>query len=171
MSRDYREAFYKERFERLSGEVPDFCPGVTWAVITLSWLHDGIAKQINGNLAVHDLTLAAFNVLAILQERERVPLNELSTLLVKTPANVTGLVDGLAKRGLVRRVPHPEDRRVKLAELSSQGRELIERIFPQHHALVRDLFQALDDDELRLFTAMMRRVLDSLPRDGQESQA
>jgi len=49
-------------------------------------------------------------------------LRELAELLAADPPYVTLIVDDLEKRGLVRRLPHPEDRRAKLVELSAAGR-------------------------------------------------
>ena len=168
MSYDSREDFYRSRIERLCREQDDFCPDVTWATLTLSTLHDAISKILNARLGEYDLSIASFNVLAILDERGATPLNEIGALLIKTAANVTGLVDGLVKRGLVKRLPHPEDRRVKLAELSPSGRELLGVVLPRHQAGMRQLFSALNPDELRTLTDLMRRLFQSLPKDGQE---
>ena len=169
MSCDSREDFYRSRIERLSREQADFCPDVTWATLTLSTLHDAVSKIMNSRLAEYDLSIASFNVLTILDERGATPLNEIGTLLIKTAANVTGLVDGLVKRGLVSRMPHPEDRRVKLAELSPSGRELLAVVLPRHHAGMRQLFGVLGPDELVALTDLMRRLFHSLPKDGQEA--
>jgi DNA-binding MarR family transcriptional regulator len=47
---------------------------------------------------------------------------ELAERLSADPTYVTLMVDDLEKRGLVRRKPHPTDRRAKLVELTSSGR-------------------------------------------------
>ncbi|MCW3012844.1 MAG: MarR family transcriptional regulator [Solirubrobacterales bacterium] len=51
-------------------------------------------------------------------------LRELGTLLGADPPYTTVLVDDLEERGLVRRTPHPDDRRRKLVELTGAGRAL-----------------------------------------------
>jgi MarR family 2-MHQ and catechol resistance regulon transcriptional repressor len=165
MSLGSREEFYRTRIERMSKELDDFCPEATWAVLTLSTLHDGVLKAMNARLAKCELSTASFNVLVILDERGATPLNEIGTLLIKTAANVTGLVDGLVRRGLVRRGADPADRRVKLAELSPAGRELLAQSLPRHHAGARQLFQSLSKEELEMMTRLMRRVLDDLSKD------
>lgn len=158
-----REAFYEKRFQRLSQEVPGFKPEPTWAIIRLAWLHDAISRRLNAGLATYDLSMAAFNALAILQEQGELPLNELGRLLVRTPANITGLIDGLTRRGLVHRVPHSKDRRIKLAKLSLSGRELISQILPGHHATVCAIFDGLDPGELLSLTTSLGHLLDTLP--------
>ena len=49
-------------------------------------------------------------------------LRGLAERLSADPPYVTLMVDDLEKRGLVRRMPHPEDRRAKLVELTATGR-------------------------------------------------
>ena len=47
---------------------------------------------------------------------------ELAERLSADPPYVTLMVDDLERRGLVRRKPHPTDRRAKLVELTASGR-------------------------------------------------
>lgn len=49
-------------------------------------------------------------------------LRALAERLAADPPYVTLIVDDLEQRGLVRRMPHPEDRRAKLVELTAAGR-------------------------------------------------
>jgi DNA-binding MarR family transcriptional regulator len=49
-------------------------------------------------------------------------LRALAELLVADPPYVTLIVDDLEKRGLAQRIPHPEDRRAKLVQLTAAGR-------------------------------------------------
>lgn len=49
-------------------------------------------------------------------------LSALAALLAADPPYVTLIVDDLEKRGLVKRKPHPEDRRAKLVQLTAAGR-------------------------------------------------
>jgi len=45
--------------------------------------------------------------------------------LMVHPASVTNAVDRLEAEGLVRRIPHPTDRRATLAEITEKGRSLV----------------------------------------------
>jgi DNA-binding MarR family transcriptional regulator len=55
------------------------------------------------------------------------PLGQLSKALLVHPTTVTVAVDQLEKPGLVRRVPHPTDRRTILARLTPAGDDMAER--------------------------------------------
>lgn len=75
-----------------------------------------------------DLTPAQFGVLSLLWERDRQPFKDLAEAQSVTRATMTGLVDGLEKKGLVERQPNPADRRSLLAALTRKGRGLRERV-------------------------------------------
>src|SRR5438045_9674012 len=68
-----------------------------------------------------DLSPAQCYVLHLLDPEEPVPMGRLAETLSCDASNVTGLVDRLEARGLVRRRPAGHDRRVKGIELTSAG--------------------------------------------------
>jgi DNA-binding MarR family transcriptional regulator len=51
-------------------------------------------------------------------------MGRMAELLHCDPSNVTGIVDALEERGLAERNPSPDDRRVKVVELTAAGRRL-----------------------------------------------
>jgi DNA-binding MarR family transcriptional regulator len=55
-------------------------------------------------------------------------MSEIAAFLHCDPSNVTGIVDGLEERGLAERRPSERDRRVKLIELTAEGRRLRTRL-------------------------------------------
>lgn len=58
---------------------------------------------------------------------QAMPMGELSAALDIEPANTTGLVDDLESRGLVRRRPHPTDRRARIVDATRKGKALARR--------------------------------------------
>jgi DNA-binding MarR family transcriptional regulator len=69
-------------------------------------------------------------------------LRALAEALAADPPYVTLMVDDLEKRGLVQRMPHPEDRRAKLVELTASGRAAAARadaILDEPPAALRDV--------------------------------
>src|SRR5690554_1373174 len=55
---------------------------------------------------------------------------EVAAEMQVTSSNVTFLVDGLEKEGLVQRVPHPSDRRTIYVQLTEEGERFAELIVP-----------------------------------------
>ncbi len=73
-----------------------------------------------------DLRPSAFGMLRALEEPRT--MSDMAALLHCDNSNVTGLVDAMESRGLVRRRPDPADRRVKLLVLTAKGRRVRTRM-------------------------------------------
>jgi len=73
-----------------------------------------------------DLRPAAFGTLRML-DRPRT-MSEVAGALQCDNSNVTGIVDSLEEKGLARRRASEEDRRVKLIELTAEGRRVHARL-------------------------------------------
>jgi MarR family 2-MHQ and catechol resistance regulon transcriptional repressor len=67
-------------------------------------------------------------------------LGELAQKILRSGGNLTLVARNLERDGLIRRVPSPEDRRVRRMELTARGKSLIEKAFRDHVAnLVRQM--------------------------------
>jgi len=71
-----------------------------------------------------ELSPAQCHVLHLIEPGRPIPMGQLAETLSCHASNVTGLVDRLESRGLVRRGPSAADRRVKVLELTSTGSRL-----------------------------------------------
>lgn len=74
--------------------------------------------------ATLELSPAQCHVLYMIEPGKPVPMKQLATQLSCDASNVTGLVDRLESRGLIRRVAHSSDRRVKVLDLTPTGAKL-----------------------------------------------
>jgi MarR family transcriptional regulator, organic hydroperoxide resistance regulator len=71
-----------------------------------------------------ELSPAQCHVLHQIEPGRPIPMGRLAETLACDASNVTGLVDRLESRGLVRRRPAAADRRVKVLELTATGARL-----------------------------------------------
>lgn len=83
-----------------------------------------------------------------------VPMRGLATLLVCDASNVTGIVDRLEGRALVRREPDPADRRVKNVVATDEGREIIRRVREEMQA-THGALDTLDEAESATLYALL----------------
>src|SRR6266850_6020647 len=74
--------------------------------------------------AEFDLSPAQCHVLHLIEPGRPLPMSRLADTLSCDASNVTGLVDRLESRGLVQRQPSPQDRRVKVLQLTPTGSRL-----------------------------------------------
>src|SRR5690606_41421846 len=80
----------------------------------------------------YGLKATEFAVLELLYHKGRTPLQRIGQHILLTSGSITYTVDKLETKGLLRRVPCPEDRRVTHAELTTAGRALFDRLVPYH---------------------------------------
>jgi len=93
-------------------------------------------------------TLPRFDLLAQLErEPAGLTMGELSQRLMVTGGNVTGITDQLEAEGLVRRAPHPGDRRAFAVQLTPAGRRQFRRMAATHEQWVVELFAGWSADE------------------------
>lgn len=100
-------------------------PGMA-AVTSVVRVHQILMGRVDEALRPHDLTFARYELLMLLSfTREgSMPLSRIGARLQVHPTSITNAVDRCEAQGLVRRVPHPRDRRATLAEITPDGREL-----------------------------------------------
>lgn len=93
-------------------------------------------------------------------------MSGLSGELGVTPRNVTALVDALEEDGLVRRKPHPTDRRATVIEMTEAGEKTCESTFVGHSEAVAELFDDLSEDERRGLLGTLEKLRGALRRRG-----
>ncbi|MEU3314960.1 MarR family transcriptional regulator [Streptomyces sp. NPDC006662] len=111
--------------------------------------------------ARYGLTSTQAKVLAQLEGP--VPMRGLASLLACDASNVTGIVDRLEARGLVRREPEPRDRRVKNVVATEAGRETIRRVREEMQA-THGALDALDEAEGATLYALLERLRPAMER-------
>ena len=108
-------------------------------------------------------TLPRFDVMAALSRYEQgLKMSELSGVLKVSNGNVTGIVDWLVDKGLVRRVPVPCDRRASLVKLTREGREEFARQAQVHEEWVSGLLSGFDRAEAEALSARIDAALNQM---------
>ena len=87
----------------------------------------------------------------------------LASKLLVTRGAISGLVRGTERAGLVRRVPHPTDRRKYFVVLLPRGRKLVAAVLPGHIARISTYMSALTLEERRTFAVTLRKLYAALP--------
>jgi DNA-binding MarR family transcriptional regulator len=83
-----------------------------------------LMARLNDLLRPHGLTFPRYEALMLLSftRAGALPLGKIGERLQVHRTSVTNIIDKLEADGLVRRVPHAEDRRATLAEITDEGR-------------------------------------------------
>ena len=107
----------------------------------------------------HQLSPSARQVLAVVEGADE-PLEPsvIADRLLITTGSMTSLLDNLEKRGLVRRLPHPEDRRKLLIDITPAAQAIVDELLPSLHARERDVMSSLSTDEQRRLLELIAKV-------------
>lgn len=128
------------------------------AYIKLARAAESTGQRINGHLHAHGLTVSQFGVLEALYHLGPMPVGQLAGKILRSSANLTLVVDNLAKHGLVTRERRSDDRRCVEIRLTEQGQALIAGMLPDHVAGVEAAFAALSAHEQEMLAALCRKL-------------
>jgi DNA-binding MarR family transcriptional regulator len=158
------EKVLRSRARRYHEELPDSDPDaieVMLALIRAFRVHrTAVARQIDMLDLPVSMTGARYTLLMTLYfSRENLlPQNKISRELNVSRTNITNLIDGLERDGLVERVPSPIDRRVSYAKLTEAGHALCVNLMPPLTRLTEDATSDFTADEKSQFKKFLYRV-------------
>jgi MarR family transcriptional regulator, organic hydroperoxide resistance regulator len=128
----------------------------TWVqMIRTFWT---LQSRIEASLKRHKLTLAQFDLLAMLLALEGLNQQELADKLAVTKGNMVGLVNRLSRRGFVKRIPSRKGRRANVIRLTAQGRKLVRAALPGHVQLVETMLGPLASAEQEQLRTLLHRL-------------
>ena len=112
------------------------------------------------------MTYARMRLLGALHCKGPQIMSSISDELGVTRRNVTALVDALEKEDLVRRKPHPTDRRATVIEMTENGELTMDKLYDEHRLAVAGLFADLDEGEHEELARMLGVLRETLRREG-----
>jgi len=105
-------------------------------------------------------------LLALANKKGRIGMSALGDMNGLSPRNMTVLVDGLEKEGLVERVPHPSDRRITLIGITESGSRLVKSALGPSQAKAAALFDDLSATEQKELVRLLTKLLGALRKRG-----
>ncbi|WP_339159215.1 MarR family transcriptional regulator [Paenibacillus sp. FSL W8-0186] len=126
--------------------------------VVLSKAYKTIMDQAIKDMKQRGLSPSEFTILEVLYNKGRIPLQQIGDKILITSGSVTYNIDKLVQKGLIRRVPCEQDRRVIYAEITAEGNELFERIFPDHAEFVHSKLGGLNYEEKLQAIELLKRL-------------
>ncbi|MGW8194779.1 MAG: MarR family winged helix-turn-helix transcriptional regulator [Desulforhopalus sp.] len=109
---------------------------------------NSVTKDVHSHF-LEELTISQFGILEALFHLGPLSQKELARKILKSPGNITTIINNLEKHGLVTRVTNDSDRRFFTIELTESGRSTIKRLFPVHADGIRQRLSVLSPEEQR----------------------
>jgi MarR family transcriptional regulator, 2-MHQ and catechol-resistance regulon repressor len=109
------------------------------------------------------LTVPQFDVIVTLGNTDGMLMNELALRTLVTKGTLTGIVDRLVDKGLVRREVPPNNRRCFRIVLTSEGDKVFQKVFPEHIGYLKTRFDDLSQDDLDEIVAALDKLRKIFP--------
>ncbi|MEV8512652.1 MarR family transcriptional regulator [Dactylosporangium sp. NPDC051484] len=137
--------------------------GATEAVLHLHRAANAVRQHVEQEvLRPRQLTWTGFVVLRTVWVARRIETRHVAEQAGISKATLTGVVDTLSGRGLMRRVGHPDDGRLVLLQLTRKGHRLIRELLPESQTAETFALSYLEPAQLALVTAALRGLVDHL---------
>ncbi|TPW30306.1 MarR family transcriptional regulator [Pararhizobium mangrovi] len=117
---------------------------------------------IGEGLRERGVTTAQLRALAVLAVADGLTLNELAVYSVLEQSTMSRTIDAMEAQGLVRRMQHKTDSRVRQVFLLPEGRELFEAVWPEMWRAFSTMFTGVSDTEYATFVSVLNRMLHNI---------
>jgi DNA-binding MarR family transcriptional regulator len=143
----------------LEQEFPQVDSLASDCVINIWRTHTLLSEELGRTLRPFGLTLTGFRVVMMLRvSGGALTPAEIADRLGSARATVTGVLDSLEKRDLVRRTPHPDDRRRLHVAITDDARRLLDTLLPTYFADERQTVDGLDPAGQEALVELLGRV-------------
>lgn len=114
----------------------------------------------------YGLTLSQFDIVATLGNTPGMTPKELVEKTLITKGTLTGVVDRLAAKGYVRRIPDPRDGRGQIVQLTPEGEALFDDVFPAHVAYFANAFKDFKTEDYTRIAAALAQLRSAFKIQG-----
>jgi DNA-binding MarR family transcriptional regulator len=119
-------------------------------------------EAVFNRFSVNRGEVGALSALRVAGPPHRLSPTSLGRGLMLSSAGVTSRIDRLERRGLVRRLPDPDDRRGVIVELTDEGLALVDQAVEAVTESDRQLLGRLDAKEMAELEGLLRKLLAGL---------
>jgi MarR family 2-MHQ and catechol resistance regulon transcriptional repressor len=127
-----------------------------WLVLMKAY--QAIAAAAAEDLSESHLGESDFRVLEVLLHKGALAVNVIGPKVNLTPGSISTAVDRLHERGLVSRCEDLADRRVRMVDLTPQGRHLIEAVYEKHAAKLEKIADVLSHEERLQLEHLLKKI-------------
>jgi DNA-binding MarR family transcriptional regulator len=124
------------------------------AIIATSKVIRRVALRL---FAKEGITEPQFQALMLLVENGPMLMRKMSDEMLVTPANVTGIMDRLEEKSLVRRMPGKGDRRATIIEITSDGKALYGRVAIKKADMLQNALATFTKEELMTLHSLLEK--------------
>ena len=166
----------EQRRSQLRAEIRQQRPFVSLsqeAAVAVLRTADVVHRRIAATLEPHGITPQQYNVLRILRGagENGLPTLEIAVRMIERAPGITGLLDRLEAKEMIRRDRKAGDRRCVVCRITPAGRELLARLDGPIEKADRALFDGMPDAELKRLLEGLAAIRLRASGEGSDAEA
>lgn len=126
--------------------------------IALSRASQWVNAHADRDIRRHGLNRTEFGVLELLYHKGPQPIQQIGSKVLMSSGNITYVVDKLEKKQFVSRRTSTEDRRLIYAEITEEGKQFIDNVFPQHAEVIDQALAGLTAEERMAASGLLKKL-------------
>jgi len=119
---------------------------------------ESISSRLYMKLDKEGLTESQFYLLDVLYHCGPMNQKELGKKIFRSEGNITMVVNNLERRKLIKKKQNPDDKRIYIIKLKTEGKELYEKVFPKFLKAMMREFEGIKEKEHKEFQKICRRI-------------
>ncbi|GGA78126.1 MarR family winged helix-turn-helix transcriptional regulator [Ornithinibacillus halotolerans] len=128
------------------------------AFVVLMKASKSIQEAIKHDISNQGMRTSDFSILEALYHKGRLTVREVSEAVLINTGSITYVIDKLEKKGLLERSNCKEDRRVVYIQITEEGKQLMDTIFPQHQQVIEELFDGIAEEDIETTINVLKQV-------------
>ncbi|MBP1991541.1 MarR family winged helix-turn-helix transcriptional regulator [Paenibacillus eucommiae] len=126
--------------------------------IALSRASQWVNAHADRDIRKYGLNRTEFGVLELLYHKGAQPIQQIGGKVLMSSGNITYVVDKLEQKKLVQRKASTMDRRLIFAEITKEGTQFIEDVFPKHAEIIEQAVSGLSSEEKVVAAKLLKKL-------------
>lgn len=123
-------------------------------------------RHIERELKKYGLARSQFQVLYYTHQAGKLTQKELLQFMQVEPATLTVIIDGLDKKGLLKRVENKTDKRSNVIQLTQKGEKLREKVPSLPEIMEKRMFHSVTKSNKELAIKIIEQMIQNLEREA-----
>ncbi|MGP6220618.1 MarR family winged helix-turn-helix transcriptional regulator [Caldiplasma sukawensis] len=122
-------------------------------------------RAVEKTFSKYDVSVLEYRILRILDENKKMTMANLAEINYVTQAWITGMIDKMESKNLVKRVRSEKDRRVIYIQNTEEGTKTFKSMKKVHDLILQELLSKIDEkdvDELLRITTTLKLEMEKL---------
>ena len=134
----------------------------------ISGMYQKSRRLSEESLKAFRLTFPQFGILLRLSFQDNVTQKELSDIMDTDTTTIMVICDSLEKKGFLKRIKDPSDRRVNRLILTEKGRNIVSKAFPLMTRRYKFFVNSISQKELETITPILEKLYAAIKEQHQK---